>query len=338
MLDADARDRYLRHILLKEVGAQGQQKLLAARVLTVGAGGLGSPIIQYLAAAGVGTIGVADDDRVALSNLQRQTIYRDEDVGALKAERAAAFARALNPEIRIVAHRERLDAANAAARIGGYDLVVEGVDSFAGRFAINAACIEKRKPLVSAAIGRFEGQLAVFKPWAGAGLGCYRCLVPEAPPRDAVYNDVWVSMGEEHLAAERAKLLGGYRVTRKLMALTDRADTIYLHCLPALHDDATEFGRTAKETGNRGTDHGHASALFVLGGQVKGGQVYGKWPGLRPEERFEGRDLAVTTDFRTLFSEVLSRHLGAADLAAINERLDDLTRQRYFIFALELLP
>lgn len=188
MLDADARERYLRHILLKEVGAQGQQKLLAARVLVVGAGGLGSPIIQYLAAAGVGLIGIADDDTVALSNLQRQTLYRDEDIGASKVARAAAFARALNPEIRIVPIFEKLTFETAAACIEGYDAIVEGVDNFEGRFALNAACIKARKPWVSAAIGRFEGQLSVFKPWAGADLPCYRCLVPEAPPRDAQIN------------------------------------------------------------------------------------------------------------------------------------------------------
>ncbi len=188
MLDDDARERYLRHILLKEVGAQGQQKLLAARILVIGAGGLGSPIIQYLAAAGIGVLGIADDDRVALSNLQRQTIYRDEDVGASKVERAAAFVRALNPQVRTVAHGEKVNAENAAAIIGAYDLVVEGVDSFASRFAINAACIDLKKPLLSAAIGRFEGQLALFKPWAGADYPCYRCLVPEAPPRDEQVN------------------------------------------------------------------------------------------------------------------------------------------------------
>ncbi len=188
MLDADARDRYLRHILLKEVGAQGQQKLLAARLLVVGAGGLGSPVIQYLAAAGVGVLGIVDDDRVALSNLQRQTIYRDEDVGASKVERAAAFVRALNPQVRTVAHGEKLNADNAGDIVAAYDLVIEGVDSFEARYAINAACIARQKPLISAAIGRFEGQLALFKPSAGAALPCYRCLVPEAPPRDAEIN------------------------------------------------------------------------------------------------------------------------------------------------------
>jgi len=188
MLDADARERFLRHILLKEVGAQGQLKLLSARVLVVGAGGLGSPVIQYLAAAGVGLLGVADDDRVALSNLQRQTIYRDEDVGDAKTERAVAFARSLNPHLRTVAHGEKLDRGNASRIISSYDLVVEGIDSFAGRFSINAACIETKRPLISAAIGRFEGQISVFKPWAGAALPCYRCLVPEAPPREEQVN------------------------------------------------------------------------------------------------------------------------------------------------------
>ncbi len=188
MLDADARERYLRHILLKEVGAQGQQKLFAARVLVVGAGGIGSPVIQYLAAAGVGLIGIADDDAVALSNLQRQTIFRDEDVGASKVERAAAFAHALNPQVRTVAHGEKLSVANASGLVRAYDVVIEGVDSFDSRFAINAACIEARKTLVSAAIGRFEGQLSVFKPWAGENLPCYRCLVSEAPPREAQTN------------------------------------------------------------------------------------------------------------------------------------------------------
>lgn len=190
MLDIDARQRYLRHILLREVGAQGQQKLLNARVLVVGAGGLGSPIIQYLAAAGVGLIGIADDDIVALSNLQRQTIFRDEDIGEAKVNRARDFALALNPEIKVVTHRERMDASTAADRVASYDLVIEGVDNFETRFALNAAAIAARKPLVSAAIGRFEGQLSVFRPWSGADLPCYRCLVPEAPPREKQVNCV----------------------------------------------------------------------------------------------------------------------------------------------------
>ncbi|MEE2690098.1 MAG: HesA/MoeB/ThiF family protein [Pseudomonadota bacterium] len=184
----EQRERYLRHILLKEVGGQGQQKLLAARVLVVGAGGLGAPLIQYLAAAGVGTIGVADDDVVALSNLQRQVIYGIADIGAPKTERASRAVAKLNPDARVIEHRTRIDEANACALIADYDLAVEGVDSFASRYAINRACIEKKKILISAAVGRFEGQLATFKPWAEDRLPCYRCLVPEEPPREAQVN------------------------------------------------------------------------------------------------------------------------------------------------------
>lgn len=181
----EQRERYLRHILLKEVGGQGQQKLLAARVLVVGAGGIGAPLIQYLAAAGVGTLGVADDDAVALSNLQRQVIYGTDDIGAPKTARTKAAVARLNPDVAVIEHRIRLDDASAREIVAGYDLVVEGIDSFAGRYALNRACIALRKPLVSAAVGRFEAQLSTFRPWAGEGLPCYRCLVPETPPREA---------------------------------------------------------------------------------------------------------------------------------------------------------
>lgn len=181
----EQRERYLRHILLKEVGGQGQQKLLAARVLVIGAGGIGAPLIQYLAAAGVGVLGVADDDAVELSNLQRQVIYRTEDVGAAKTVRAAQAARAINPDIRVVEHRERIGPDNASGVFESYDVVVEGVDSFEARYDINRAAMARRAPLVSAALGRFEGQLSVFKPFAGPDLPCYRCFAPEPPPRDA---------------------------------------------------------------------------------------------------------------------------------------------------------
>ena len=188
-MDQDQRSRYARHILLREVGGQGQQKLLAARVLVVGAGGLGAPVIQYLTAAGVGTIGIADDDAVALSNLQRQVVFRTEDVGRAKTAAAKDFADRLNPGVEIVEHVLRLDDDNAADIAAGYDLIVEGVDNFNTRYALNRAAIALEKPLVSAAIGRFEGQLAVFKPYEQPGvLPCYRCLVPQEPPRDAQFN------------------------------------------------------------------------------------------------------------------------------------------------------
>lgn len=203
MLDSDARERYLRHILLKEIGAQGQQKLGQARILVVGAGGVGSPVIQYLAAAGAGQLTIADDDRVALSNLQRQTIYRDEDVGALKAERAGAFARALNPTIAVTALAERLDGPRAEALFRDHDLVIEGVDTIAARQMLNAASLAARTPLVSAALGRFEAQVSVFKPWAGPDLPCYRCLVPQTPPREAV-----LTCAEEGVAGPLAGIAG----------------------------------------------------------------------------------------------------------------------------------
>ena len=184
----EQKERYARHILLKEVGGQGQQKLIAARVLVVGAGGLGAPILAYLAAAGVGTIGVADDDAVALSNLQRQTLFRTEDVGRQKIETASDALGRLNPNVNVQMHA-RITSDNAHSIIANYDLVVEGVDNFEARYALNRACIAAKKPLVSAAVGRFEGQLATFKPFDNPGVApCYRCLVPEAPPRDQQIN------------------------------------------------------------------------------------------------------------------------------------------------------
>ena len=169
-MEQNQLERYARHILLKEVGGQGQQKLLAAKVLVVGAGGLGAPIIQYLAAAGVGTIGVADDDKVSLSNLQRQVIFHTDDVGVLKTTAAKRFVAALNPDVLIVEHRTRITHENADEIIKGYDLVVEGVDNFETRYVLNRACLTSRKPLLSAAVGRFDGQLSLFKPYEKPGV------------------------------------------------------------------------------------------------------------------------------------------------------------------------
>ena len=184
----EQRERYARHILLREVGGQGQQKLMDARVLVVGAGGLGSPILQYLAAAGVGTLGIADNDDVSLSNLQRQVMFRTEDVSRPKTASASGFIERLTPNVMINTH-PRIDDINAHDIIGEYSLVVEGVDNFAARYVANRACIANRIPLVSAAVGRFEGQLSTYKPFENPGiLPCYRCLVPEEPPRDQQVN------------------------------------------------------------------------------------------------------------------------------------------------------
>jgi molybdopterin/thiamine biosynthesis adenylyltransferase len=170
-------ERYARHLMLREVGGAGQQALKAASVLLVGLGGLGAPAGLYLAASGAGRIGLVDADAVALSNLQRQVLYATADVGRGKATVAAERLAALNPNVRLTPHPLMLDAANAAELVAGYDVVLDGTDDFTTRFAVNAACVAAKKPLVSGAIGRWTGQVGVFQ-----GRPCYQCLVPEIPP------------------------------------------------------------------------------------------------------------------------------------------------------------
>jgi len=170
-------ERYARHLVLREVGGPGQQKLKAARVLMVGAGGLGAPAALYLAAAGVGTIGLVDPDAVSLSNLQRQVLYAETDVGRPKVEAAKAHLAALNPHVTVETHPVWLDPQNAGELVQQYDLVLDGTDDFSTRFAVSDACLAHGKPLVSGALGRWTGQVGVFH-----GQPCYRCLVPEVPP------------------------------------------------------------------------------------------------------------------------------------------------------------
>jgi sulfur-carrier protein adenylyltransferase/sulfurtransferase len=179
VLDAAQRDRYSRHLVLPEVGADGQAKLLDAKVLCVGAGGLGSPALLYLAAAGVGTIGVVDADDVETSNLQRQVIHSSETVGTPKAESARETIGRLNPDVQVDVHQVRLDDGNAADLLGAYDIVIDGSDNFDTRYTINDAAVALRKPVVHGSIFRFEGMVATFIPYEGP---CYRCLYPEAPP------------------------------------------------------------------------------------------------------------------------------------------------------------
>ena len=186
MLTDAQLDRYARHLILPEVGGAGQQKLLASRVLAVGAGGLGAPVLLYLAAAGVGTLGVIDDDDVDVSNLQRQVVHSTDRIGRPKAESAAAAIRALDPAIRVEAHNERLTEANAARLFRDYDLILDGSDNFATRYLVNNAAIAAGRTLVSGAVLRFDGQVSTFKPHAGPGHPCYRCLFPEPPPPGAV--------------------------------------------------------------------------------------------------------------------------------------------------------
>ncbi len=173
----DEVERYARHLVLSEVGGPGQQALKRARVLIVGVGGVGAPAALYLAAAGVGTLGLIDDDVVGLSNLQRQIAFSTSEVGRPKVQAAADRLTGLNPHVVIETHLERLTQDNAAERISAYDLVLDGTDDFQTRLWVNAACVATGRPLVSGALGRWSGQVGVF-----AGRPCYRCLVPEIPP------------------------------------------------------------------------------------------------------------------------------------------------------------
>jgi molybdopterin/thiamine biosynthesis adenylyltransferase/rhodanese-related sulfurtransferase len=180
-LTAEQRERYSRHLLLPEVGLEGQQKLLDAKVLLLGAGGLGSPAALYLAAAGVGTLGIVDSDEVDLSNLQRQVIHSSERIGVSKVDSAEQTISALNPDVAVVKHKMRLGADNIMEILPDYDIVVDGLDNFPTRYLLNDASVRLKVPVVSAAILGFEGQLSVFKPYEGP---CYRCLFPVPPPAE----------------------------------------------------------------------------------------------------------------------------------------------------------
>ena len=244
--------RYARHILLPEIGGTGQAALRRARVLIVGAGGLGCPALLYLAAAGIGTIGVVDDDRVDLSNLQRQVAFGMPDIGAPKVAAALAAARRINPLATLVPHENRLTAQNATALIAGYDVVCDGSDNFTTRAAVAEACRRAGITLVTAAVTRFEGQLAVFPPDAGtADVPCYRCLYPEPPPLDAgscadagVLGPAAGVMGTLQAVEVLKTILGvGETLTGRLLiweALTMRFHTIVLArdaACPVCHED-----------------------------------------------------------------------------------------------------
>lgn len=184
-LAADEKSRYARHLLLPEVGEAGQQKLKAARVLIIGLGGLGSPVALYLAAAGVGTLGLVDADKVDVSNMHRQILYGTEDIGHAKTEAANARLTATNPHTHIITHSEKFTAANAEKLLSGYDMVVDGTDNFTAHYLINDACVMLGKPLIYASLSRFEGMVAMVQPRQSA---CYRCLYPSPPPAHFVPN------------------------------------------------------------------------------------------------------------------------------------------------------
>jgi molybdopterin/thiamine biosynthesis adenylyltransferase/rhodanese-related sulfurtransferase len=181
VLTSDQRERYSRHMLVPEIGPEGQQKMLDAKVLLLGAGGLGSPTALYLAAGGIGTIGIVDDDVVDLSNLQRQVIHTTDRIGTPKVDSAQEAMNAINPDVNVVKYETRLDASNIMEIIDGYDVIVDGVDNFPTRYLLNDASVRLKIPVVSASILGFDGQLSVFAPYEGP---CYRCLYPVPPPAE----------------------------------------------------------------------------------------------------------------------------------------------------------
>ena len=234
LTDAD-RARYSRHLLLPQVGEAGQARIRSARILLVGLGGLGSPCALYLAAAGVGTLGLADNDTVALHNLQRQILHRDADVGRPKVESGADTLRALNPSVRLVPHPEGVTPANALSLFAGYDIIVDGSDNFATRHLVNDAAVLAKRPLVSGSVFRFEGQLAVFDTVSGGP--CYRCLFPEAPAPGAA-----PACGEAGVLGALPGILGAMQAMEVLKIITGAGQPLRGRLL--LYDGLTARART----------------------------------------------------------------------------------------------
>ncbi len=214
-LSPDQRRRYARHIVLPEIGHEGQEKLLASKVLVIGAGGLGSSAIAYLAAAGIGKIGIVEPDRVELSNLQRQILFETADIGRSKATSARDRVQEVNPDPAVEIFEERITSENANKLISNFDIVVDGSDNFETRFAVSDACLHEKKTLVSAAISGFSAQLSTFKPYLGDAHPCYRCLVPQIPERER-------NCAQEGIIGPLAGMLGSMQaleVIKELLAI-----------------------------------------------------------------------------------------------------------------------
>jgi len=218
-------ERYARHITLPELGGKGQVKLLNSSVLVVGAGGLGSPLLLYLAAAGVGRIGIVDDDAVDLSNLQRQVIHATDRIGDPKVESARDMLAGINPEVAVETYGVRLEPSNVINLIGGYDIVADGSDNFATRFLLNDSCYLKGIPLVAAALLQFEGQLATFKAYAGQ-YPCYRCIFPEPPPEGLI-----PTCTEGGVLGAVAGFVGCLQATEVIKELTGIGESLVGHLL-----------------------------------------------------------------------------------------------------------
>ncbi|MBL4601266.1 MAG: molybdopterin-synthase adenylyltransferase MoeB [Emcibacteraceae bacterium] len=235
-LNDEQLERYARHIILKEVGGHGQQKLMKAKVLVIGAGGLGSPLLMYLAAAGIGTIGIIDDDIVDLSNLQRQTIHMTDAVGQDKTSSALKTIKALNPDINVIPYQERLTEKNAEEIISSYDIIADGCDNFTTRFLVNDMCLKHKKPLISGALSQFDGQLATFKGYA-PDKPCYRCLVPDHP-RGVL------SCAEAGILGAIAGVVGSMQAVEVLKELLDLGDSLAGKLL--IYDALSATSRTIK--------------------------------------------------------------------------------------------
>lgn len=249
--------RYARHIVLPEIGGVGQARLLDAKVLLIGAGGLGSPLLLYLAATGVGTLGVVDHDRVELANLHRQIAHPTTGIGRAKTESAADTARALNPEITLVRHQLEIGPANAAELIAGYDLVADGSDNFATRDAVHLACLRLGKPLVSAAVQGFEGQLTTYRAHLGPPHPCFRCLFPEEPPADLI--PTCAQGGILGPVAGAIGCLQAVEVVKELLGLGDSlSGTLLLYDALAAEMQRIRFGRRpdCRFCGTGGSGHG----------------------------------------------------------------------------------
>ena len=235
-------ERYARHILLKEIGGAGQKKLLGAKVLVIGAGGLGCAALSYLAAAGIGTIGVIDDDTITLSNLQRQILYTAQDIGEKKVLVAQKKLQAQNPDCTIIPYAEKLTAHNAADLISQYDIVADGCDNFPTRFLVNDACYFAKTPLVSAAVGRFDGQLATFKAYMtatnGDKLPCYRSLVPSPPPDDGE------SCAEVGIIGALVGVMGSLQAVEIIKEITGAGDSLAGRLL--IYNGLTATARTVR--------------------------------------------------------------------------------------------
>ena len=230
----DEVERYARHLVLAEIGGPGQQKLKAARVLIVGAGGVGGPAALYLAATGVGALGLIDPDTVALSNLQRQILFTSEDIDRSKVQAGADRLTALNPNVLIETHPEPLTPVNAEALVSRYDLVLDGTDDFATRFAVNAACVASRTPLVSGALGRWSGQVGIF-----TGQPCYQCLVPEIPPDAETCSRVGV-------VGALAGVVGAMAALETIKLITGAGEPLIARLM--LYDGLSATARTVKIT------------------------------------------------------------------------------------------